>query len=91
MAESIVVDASPIIAWGKMGALDLVSQLPFRFISPAQVRIEVDTGTSKGYPVSFPDWIEVTDLRNRLSRLTLATLDKGEAAVIDVGPRERRD
>src|SRR5262249_13891605 len=86
MDESVVVNASPIIAWGKMGSLDLIPRLPYRFITPVQVQNEINAGTRKGLPVVVPTWIEVVELSNPPSLLYIATLDAGEAAVIELAP-----
>ncbi len=58
MSERIVVNTSPLIAWGKMKVLDIISQLPYDFVCPTQVETEILTGEEQGYPVSFPSWIK---------------------------------
>lgn len=83
MNRRIVLDTGPIIAFGKIGAFDLIKRLPFRFITPKQVQTEIAAGTSLGYSVDIPRWIEVVTLLKPLSRITLANLDAGGAAVIE--------
>lgn len=82
MSNRIVINASPIIALGKMGLLDLVRRLPIELITPTQVRQEVETGIKAGHQIEFPDWIEVRNLRSGLDPILFGRLDSGEAAVI---------
>ncbi len=84
MNKKIVVNTSPLIAWEKMQALDLIAKLPFDFICPTQVQAEILAGAARGYPVSFPSWLKVASLAAPLTRLALANLDAGEAAVIEL-------
>ena len=88
MNKKIVVNTSPLIAWEKMQAIDLIGKLPVDFICPAQVQAEILAGAAKGYPVNFPAWIKVLNLNTPLSFLTLANLDAGEAAVIELALQE---
>lgn len=84
MNKKIVVNTSPLIAWEKMRALDLIEKLPFDFICPPQVQTEIFDGAARGYSVNFPAWVKIVSLRTPLSALTLANLDAGEAAVIEL-------
>lgn len=84
MNKRIVVNTSPLIAWEKMRALEIIEKLPFDFICPAQVQAEILNGAAKGYSVNFPSWIKILTLKTPLSALTLANLDAGEAAVIEL-------
>ena len=84
MNKRIVVNASPIIAWEKMQALNLIARLPFDFICPTQIQTEILAGAAKGFPVNFPSWIEVLSLKMPLTPLVLANLDAGEASVIEL-------
>jgi uncharacterized protein len=84
MTEKIVINASPLIALGQMQIFDVVSQLPFEFVCPPQIEAEITAGYAKGLPVSFPNWINIISLIAPLSPLSVATLDEGEAAVIQL-------
>lgn len=84
MNNRIVVNASPLIAWEKMQALDFIGKLPFDFVCPPQVRAEILAGAAKGYTVNFPAWLQVLSLNAPLTPLALANLDAGEAAVIEL-------
>ena len=88
MNKRIVINTSPLIAFGKMQALDLIRRLPFEFVCPPQVQTEIAAGATRGYPVTFPDWIKVLPLKTPLSPLVLANLDAGEAAVIELALQE---
>ena len=82
--ETLVINTGPLVALGRVNALDIVGQLPFRFITPTQVADEIAEGTRRGHPVTLPAWVEVTPLNAPLSRLGSSTLDEGEAAVIQL-------
>lgn len=84
MNKRIVVNTSPLIAFEKMRAFDLIGKLPFDFVCPPQVRAEIFAGAAKGYSVSFPSWIKIAPLAAPLTPLALANLDAGEAAVIEL-------
>ena len=87
--EFLVINTGPLILLGKANALEVVGQLPFQFICPTAVRAELDTGVAQGYPDIRPSWLQVSDLSAPLSSLAKATLDEGEAEVIQfsVGTR----
>lgn len=84
MAELIVTNTSPLIAFARMGALDVIGKLPFEFICPQQVKDEIAEGVAQGYPLIAPQWLSVRQLATPLSPLVLAGLDSGEAAVIQL-------
>ncbi len=84
MADRIVVNASPLIAFGQMQFFHIAAQMPFEFVCPAEVADEIAAGNAKGYPVNLPSWLTALPLAAPLSPLALATLDAGEAAVIQL-------
>ena len=84
MNPQIVINASPLIAFARMGALNIIGQLPFDFICPQQVRDELDEGAAQGYVAITPAWLRVIPLSSPISPLILASLDSGEAAVIQL-------
>jgi predicted nucleic acid-binding protein len=67
-----------------MDAFDVVARLPFEFICPAEVEVEILAGATQGHAAVFPSWITVLSLRTPLSPLTITALDEGEAAVIQL-------
>lgn len=84
MKAQIVINASPLIAFARMGALDIIGQLPFDFVCPQQVKDELDEGAARGYVAIAPAWLRVMPLSSPMSPLILASLDSGEAAVIQL-------
>jgi len=84
MAERIVINTGPLIALARMDALDVLGQLPYEFICPSEVRDELYEGASLGYQTIAPPWLTVIPLIASPSAESVAALDKGEAAVIQL-------
>lgn len=84
MIEKIVVNTSPLLAFSKMQAFDVIGQLPFEFISPTEVENEILIGAKQGYDAQIPSWLKIENLKSPLSSLAIASLDVGEAAVIQL-------
>jgi uncharacterized protein len=84
MAEPIVVNTGPLITLERIEALEVVGRLPLGFVCPQEVRDEIDQGSAVGHPEIKPSWLRVERLREPLSPMTLASLDRGEAAVIQL-------
>jgi hypothetical protein len=49
VADRIVINTGPLVALARADVLDIVGQLPFKFVSPAEVREELDEGARAGY------------------------------------------
>ena len=84
MSERIVINTSPLIALNRMGALEIIGQLPIQLSCPNEVLTEMEAGLAQGHPVIAPTWLTVIPLTAPLSPLVLASLDIGEAAVIQL-------
>jgi predicted nucleic acid-binding protein len=84
MTEKIVINTSPLLAISKMQAFDSIGRLPFEFICPAEVENEILIGAKQGYDVRIPEWVKIENLRFPISSLAVASLDAGEAAVIQL-------
>ena len=84
MTDRIVVNTGPILALSKMQAFDLIGRLPFEFVSPSDVEREILIGNQKGYDIEMPAWVRITELRSKISPLGIASLDLGEASVIQL-------
>jgi len=82
MIERIVTNTSPLLAFAKMRATEVIGKLPFEFICPSEVETEILVGAKQGYTVEIPAWVNVLSLNSALSPLAVAALDAGEAAVI---------
>jgi predicted nucleic acid-binding protein len=89
MAERIVLDAGPIIALTRAGALDAIGRLPFEFVSPREVGGELDEGIRRGHPVIAAPWIRFEALTAPLTPLAPLELGPGEAAVIQLAIEQR--
>ncbi len=84
MIEKIVTNTSPLLAFSKMQVFEIIGKLPFEFICPAEVESEILVGAKQGYDVEIPDWLKVENLQSNLSPIAVASLDIGEAAVIQL-------
>jgi predicted nucleic acid-binding protein len=82
--EPIVINTGPLVTLARIGYLDLLGQLPFRWLCPLQVRQELDEGERAGHVRIAPPWLEVERTKSPLSPLSVASLDSGEAAVIQL-------
>ena len=68
----------------RAGAIDIVGRLPITYVCPVQVRTELDEGARSGYLDIRVPWLEVVPLTTPLDSIATATLDTGEAAVIQL-------
>lgn len=84
MDERIVINTGPLVTLSRIDALDLIAQLPFRFVCPQEVRDELDDGEKSGYTRISPIWLNIESLRSSPSPLIVSTLGRGEAAVIQL-------
>jgi len=83
-APELVVNTGPLIALGKIGAFDLIKQLPIRFSMPRQVADEIEAGARLGHPVVVPSWVAIHNLSGVVLPLGQHVLDLGESAVIQL-------
>ena len=85
MADNrIVVDTGPLILLAKVEALPIAAQLPHHFIAPQNVMDELAAGLALGYQSVEAPWLQVADLKSPIPEMIRATLDDGEAAVIQL-------
>lgn len=84
MTERVVTNTSPLIAFSKMQCFDVIGKLPFEFFCPEEVQTEILDGAKQRYDVEIPNWLKVMRLQSNLSRVAVASLDVGEAAVIQL-------
>ncbi len=89
--ETLVINTGPLVALGRVGALDLIGRLAIDFVAPQQVADEIAAGVRLGYPVEMPPWVKVVTLSGTLSPVSVSTLDEGEAAVIQLAAELRID
>jgi len=84
MAETIIVNSSPLIALARMDALFRLEQLPYDFVIPFEVRDELFAGSSDVLASGIPSAIQVRKLTGSRSTEFFDVLDSGEAAVIQL-------
>ncbi|MDR1110592.1 MAG: DUF3368 domain-containing protein [Deltaproteobacteria bacterium] len=85
MADTrIVVDTGPPILLAKIEALPIMAQMPHQFIAPQNVMDELAAGLALGYQAVDAPWPQVADLKTQIPAMIRATLDDGEAAVIQL-------
>ena len=86
--EPLVIDAGPLILLAKIDALPLLSELPYRYITPQEVMDELAAGVKVGHPtIDFPP-LETVRLAMPVPALVRASLDIGEAAVIQLAQEQ---
>ncbi|MCC8179307.1 MAG: DUF3368 domain-containing protein [Planctomycetes bacterium] len=89
MINPIVIDTGPLILLAKIDFLPTVAQLPYRFIVPQEVIDELIAGDERGHQMVDFAWLDVQSLRSPIPEIIQATLDKGEAAVIQLAKENR--
>lgn len=89
MADRIVVNTGPLVALARGGALPVAATLPYEWLCPAEVRDELDAGVGRGHPEVHAPWLCVVALAAPLDPVAMATLDLGEAAVIQLALEQR--
>lgn len=67
-----------------MQAFDVIGKLPFDFICPVEVETEILVGANQGCETEIPEWLETLSLNSAIAPLAIASLDVGEAAVIQL-------
>lgn len=82
MAERIVIDTGPLVAFSRAELLDVVGTLPFDFVCPEEVRQELAAGETAGYPRVEPKWLTHLSLSSPIDYVAKPALDAGETAVI---------
>lgn len=80
----IVIDSGPLILLAKIDALPIAAALPYHFIAPQNVIDELDVGVALGYQAVEAPWLTVEQLNAPIPAMIRATLDDGEAAVIQL-------
>lgn len=82
--EVIVINTGPLILLRRIQELDVLAKLPYRFICPPAVRLELDAGVRFGHAMITPQWLEVRPLSSPVSPVIEQFLDRGEAEVIQL-------
>jgi predicted nucleic acid-binding protein len=85
MADNrIVIDTGPLILLAKIEALPVAARLPHQFLAPQNVMDELAAGLALGYQAVDAPWLQVVELNSPIPKMIRATLDDGEAAVIQL-------
>lgn len=84
MSERIVINTGPLISLARIGCLEILQGLPYEFLCPGEVRSELAEGEAAGYPAVALEWLKVVSLSKPIPLVSLAALDIGEAAVIQL-------
>lgn len=84
MVEHIVINSGPLITLARMEALSLLDQLPYEFLVPNEVYLELASGPIDLLSRSFPGSVSILDLRLSRNERLFENLDSGEAAVIQL-------
>jgi predicted nucleic acid-binding protein len=87
--KPIVIDTGSLITLERINAIQAIGQLPFEFIAPEEVRIELEAGANLGYPRINPTWLCFRQLQTPLSPMVLSALDDGEADVIQLALEQK--
>lgn len=82
--DRVVINTGPQVALAKADALPVAASLPSRWLCPPEVVSELEAGRVGDHRNVLPEWLEVLPLARPLDRLARATLDRGEAAVIQL-------
>jgi len=84
MADRLVINTGPLVTLARADLLDVVGQLPLTFVCPREVIEEIAAGVSLGYPEARPKWLVPATLAKPVDPVAQASLDLGEAAVIQL-------
>jgi predicted nucleic acid-binding protein len=89
MGERVVINTGPIVALSRAGVTAAVAQMPLEFLSPMEIRRELDKGPPAGRELVDSSWIRFVLRATPLSALAVSSLDEGEAAVIQLALDEK--
>jgi predicted nucleic acid-binding protein len=89
MSERIVIDTGPIVALSRAGVTGAIAQMPIEFLSPMEIRRELDKGPPAGREAVDFTWIRFIVRTTPLNPLAVSSLDEGEAAVIQLALDEQ--
>lgn len=73
----------------KIDFLPVLLQLPYQYTAPQEVIDELKAGDELGHQVVDAPWLRVQPLKTPIPEMIRATLDKGEAAVIQMALENR--
>ena len=89
MLERIVINTGPIVALSRAGVTDVMARMPLAFVSPMEIRAELDKGPGAGHRPVDCSWVRFFLRKTPLNPLAVSSLDEGEAAVIQLALDEQ--
>lgn len=84
MSERIVINTGPLIAIARGGVVDEIGKLGLDIISPLEVNHELQQGRAMGHRIVEMPWVRWMKLAQPPSPIVVASLDVGEAAVLQL-------
>lgn len=84
MAERIVINTGPLIAIARAGVVDELGKLGIDFLSPCEVLRELHQGRAAGHRIVDVPWVRWVELKHPPNPIVVASLDQGEAAVLQL-------
>jgi predicted nucleic acid-binding protein len=84
VGERVVINTGPLIAIARAGVVDELGKLNIEFISPLEVQQELIRGRAMGHRIIDIPWVRWTKLKQPPSPIVVASLDEGEAAVLQL-------
>jgi predicted nucleic acid-binding protein len=84
MTERLVVDTGPLVVLARAELLHVVESLLLDIVCPVEVQRELLAGAATGCLRTLPTWLTVLELSAPLHPIANASLDAGEAAVIQL-------
>jgi hypothetical protein len=89
VSERIVINTGPLISLDRIGCQEILAELPYEFLCPEQVQQELAEGEKAGHPRISLRGVNVVALAKPISHVSLAALDPGEAAVIQLALEQK--
>jgi predicted nucleic acid-binding protein len=84
VGERVVINTGPLIAIARAGIVDEIGKLSIEFISPLEVQQELNRGRAVGHRIVEVPWVRWMKLEQPPSPIVVASLDEGEAAVLQL-------
>lgn len=85
MPDLVVVNTGPLIAWDRMGCLDIIGRLPLEFVCPKEVRDELVEGEKAGHPAIAPPWLGLRRLE--APPTSLGVVEEAGSGAVHPAPR----
>jgi predicted nucleic acid-binding protein len=87
--EPVVINSGPLILLDRIDSLNILDRLPYRFIYPPAVRMELDAGIRLGRRIIASNRLILKELSFPVSPMIRQFLDPGEAEAIQLALNNR--